>query len=291
MRDDAYVQETLTDLWGIPADTQLYLHPIVDGRWYHRSRARRDRRHREPGAGSRPADGRQDSGRRAETGADVRHRRHRGRREHLSRQPRDGKSLHDAGERERPPRPPGCRGCLRRALQRQYAQRVWTRHSERLEEQFRPLAPSALAAYEDRANTQNTIRILTVLLDAMVIVVAVIGVMGLVNTLVLNITERRRELGILRSIGAGGGALMRLLVSEGLVLGIARLRARLWSAATCWRAISSRSRGRSSSGWSSRSPRRCSSSRALLTLTVAAGCQRHAGLACRAVAPHRGGAL
>ena len=82
------------------------------------------------------------------------------------------------------------------------------------------LAPSALAAYEDRANTQNTIRILTVLLDAMVIVVAVIGVMGLVNTLILNITERRRELGILRSIGAGGGALMRLLVSEGMVLGL-----------------------------------------------------------------------
>ena len=90
----------------------------------------------------------------------------------------------------------------------------------RVEERFRPLAPSALAAYEDRANTQNTIRILTVLLDAMVIVVAIIGVMGLVNTLVLNITERRRELGILRSIGAGGGALMRLLVSEGLVLGL-----------------------------------------------------------------------
>ena len=52
------------------------------------------------------------------------------------------------------------------------------------------------------------------------IVVAVIGVMGLINTLVLNITERRRELGILRSIGAGGGALVRLLVSEGIVLGV-----------------------------------------------------------------------
>jgi putative ABC transport system permease protein len=89
----------------------------------------------------------------------------------------------------------------------------------RVEQQFRTYEPQALAAYEDKSNTENTIRILTVLLDAMVIVVAVIGVVGLVNTLILNITERRRELGILRSIGAGGGALIRLLVSEGIVLG------------------------------------------------------------------------
>ena len=64
-------------------------------------------------------------------------------------------------------------------------------------------------------------RILNVLLLSMVIVVAAIGVMGLVNTLVLNITERRRELGILRAVGASGGALLRLLVSEGIVLGMA----------------------------------------------------------------------
>jgi putative ABC transport system permease protein len=55
----------------------------------------------------------------------------------------------------------------------------------------------------------------------MVIVVAAIGIMGLINTLVLNITERRRELGILRAVGASGGALMRLLISEGIVLGMA----------------------------------------------------------------------
>ena len=93
--------------------------------------------------------------------------------------------------------------------------------NRRVEQQFRTLLPEALAAYEDRASTLSTVRILNVLLLSMVIVVAAIGVMGLVNTLVLNITERRRELGILRAIGASGGALLRLLVSEGIVLGMA----------------------------------------------------------------------
>ena len=79
VRDDAYVQETLTDLWGIPADTQLYLHPIVAGRWYNdhapgeivvtANLARR----------SRPPCRRRHAGGQAETAADVRHRGHRGR--------------------------------------------------------------------------------------------------------------------------------------------------------------------------------------------------------------------
>jgi putative ABC transport system permease protein len=219
VRDDAYVQETLTDLWGIPADTQLYLHPMVAGRWYN---------DHAPGEIVVTANLARRLGL------------HVGDTMQVVKQKRqqmygivgivDDESTylgsHATGKvfmtpesanilRARPDvadvfavrftdsTPAGVDAALRR-----------------LEQQFRPLAPSALAAYEDRANTQNTIRILTVLLDAMVIVVAVIGMMGLVNTLILNITERRRELGILRSIGAGGGALMRLLVSEGLVLGL-----------------------------------------------------------------------
>lgn len=219
VRDTAYVQQTLTDLWGIPAETELYMHPISEGRWYTAhapgevvvtaNLARQLNLH--PGDALTVVMRKREQsfgivgivddestylGSRA-TGK-------------LFMTPESANGLRASGNiadffavRFTDGTPAGVNAALRR-----------------FEEQYRTLAPESLAAYEDRANTQSTIRILTVLLDAMVIVVAIIGVMGLINTLILNISERRRELGILRSIGAGGGALLRLLVSEGIVLGM-----------------------------------------------------------------------
>ncbi len=219
VRDDAYVQQTKTDLWGVPADTQLYLHPISQGRWFIdnapdevviTANLARELNLQTGGTITAVFQKRQHTygivgvvddestylGSRS-TGK-------------IFMTPENANLLRGHGNladffavRFTDSSPAGVNAALRH-----------------VEEQFRPLAPEALAAYEDRANTQNTLRILTVLLDAMVIVVAVIGVMGLANTLILNITERRRELGILRSIGASGGSLMRLLMSEGIVLGL-----------------------------------------------------------------------
>ncbi len=63
-------------------------------------------------------------------------------------------------------------------------------------------------------------RILTLLLRAMVTIVGLVGAAGITNTLVLNVTERRREIGILRAVGARRGHLVRLLLTEGLALGL-----------------------------------------------------------------------
>jgi len=218
VRDDAYVHQTLTDLWGIPSDTALYRHPISAGRWFspHSPDEVVVTANLARGLGVHAGDAltvvvgkRQHTygivgivddestylGSRA-TGK-------------VFMTPENANGLIGRGDvadffavRFTDSSPSGVNAALRR-----------------VETRFRSFEPQALAAYEDRSNTLNTVRILTVLLDAMVIVVAAIGVVGLVNTLVLNITERRRELGILRSIGAGGGALIRLLVSEGVVLG------------------------------------------------------------------------
>jgi len=218
VRDDAYVHQTLTDLWGIPADTQLYLHAVTDGRWFlaHNPNEVVVTANLARSLGLHTGDPltvvfrkRQQTysivgivddestylGSRA-TGK-------------VFMTPENANNLRGRADsadffavRFTDSTPNGVNAALRR-----------------VEQQFRVYEPQALAAYEDRSNTQSTIRILTVLLDAMVIVVAAIGVVGLINTLILNISERRRELGILRSIGAGGGALIRLLVSEGIVLG------------------------------------------------------------------------
>ncbi len=57
------------------------------------------------------------------------------------------------------------------------------------------------------------------LLAIMAVVIAVVGGVGLSGVLTLNILERRREVGVMRSIGASNGQVVRLFASEGLLLG------------------------------------------------------------------------
>ena len=89
----------------------------------------------------------------------------------------------------------------------------------RIEYSTRDRSTSAYAAYSDKASTLQLVRVLELLLRAMVTIIGLVGAAGIINTLILNVTERRRELGILRAIGARRGHLLRLLLAEGLALG------------------------------------------------------------------------
>src|SRR5687768_228131 len=62
--------------------------------------------------------------------------------------------------------------------------------------------------------------ILIVLLLAMVVLIAVVGGLGLAITMSLNVLERTREIGILRSLGAQNGVVRRVVIVEGLVIGL-----------------------------------------------------------------------
>ena len=62
--------------------------------------------------------------------------------------------------------------------------------------------------------------ILIVLLLVMVVLIAVVGGLGLAITMSLNVMERTREIGILRSLGAGNGVIHRVVILEGLVIGL-----------------------------------------------------------------------
>jgi putative ABC transport system permease protein len=61
---------------------------------------------------------------------------------------------------------------------------------------------------------------LIILLLSMVILIAVVGGLGLAITMGLNVMERTREIGIIRSLGAQSGVVRRLVIMEGLVVGI-----------------------------------------------------------------------
>jgi putative ABC transport system permease protein len=88
----------------------------------------------------------------------------------------------------------------------------------RLEERYADLAPGSLAAHTDQASAQQAIGVLTTLLNAMVVVVAVVGLAGIVNTLLITVTERRREFGILRAVGGQSWQVTTTVISEGVTL-------------------------------------------------------------------------
>ncbi len=88
-----------------------------------------------------------------------------------------------------------------------------------MERRFRRFRPATESAYADLAAAQEPARLLTLALFAMVILVAAIGVIGVVNTLTLNVLERRREIGVMRAIGALDRHLAQAFLTEGLALG------------------------------------------------------------------------
>ena len=102
------------------------------------------------------------------------------------------------------------------------------RHTERdvdaaiaaIEDRFAERQPRPYAAYTDRASTARALAVLTLLLRAMVVLIGAIGLVGIVNTLVLNGSERRRETGVARALGARGVHVVAVVAGEAVVLGL-----------------------------------------------------------------------
>jgi putative ABC transport system permease protein len=67
---------------------------------------------------------------------------------------------------------------------------------------------------------QTTFLILYVLFSCVVAIVAVVGGIGLFNALAMGVLERRREIGILRSMGATGRQVAQVFWTEGIGLGL-----------------------------------------------------------------------
>jgi putative ABC transport system permease protein len=73
---------------------------------------------------------------------------------------------------------------------------------------------------EQMALQSQSINILIYFLAVMSIMIALVGGIGLMGTMSMNVLERTREIGVMRSIGASNGAILRLVLAEGLTIGL-----------------------------------------------------------------------
>lgn len=71
-----------------------------------------------------------------------------------------------------------------------------------------------------RRITGSFFDIIVYLLLAMGTLIAAVGALGLMGTMSTNVLERTREIGVMRAIGASDGAVLRIVVVEGIVIGL-----------------------------------------------------------------------
>jgi putative ABC transport system permease protein len=79
---------------------------------------------------------------------------------------------------------------------------------------------NTLTATQNRSNAENQFGIVTKMLMVMSILIAAVGAIGLAGTLSINVLERRREIGVMRAIGASSFTIARIFIGEGLLLGL-----------------------------------------------------------------------
>ncbi|MDJ0752910.1 MAG: FtsX-like permease family protein [Ardenticatenaceae bacterium] len=72
---------------------------------------------------------------------------------------------------------------------------------------------------EISATLSDGLDIIITLLAVMAVVIALVGGVGLSGVLSLSVLERRREIGVMRAIGASSGQVIRLFIQEGILLG------------------------------------------------------------------------
>ena len=99
-----------------------------------------------------------------------------------------------------------------------------TRFAAELESHFNRQAmtikPTAFNTVFALSNTiLSSVQIIVIILMVMALIIAAVGAISLSGTLSINVLERRREIGVLRAVGAPNSGISGLFITEGLILG------------------------------------------------------------------------
>ncbi|MCC6169775.1 MAG: ABC transporter permease [Caldilineaceae bacterium] len=71
-----------------------------------------------------------------------------------------------------------------------------------------------------RATISTIFDVIIIFLLAMAVLLGVVGGLGLMGTMSINVLERTREIGVMRAIGASNGSILRIVLVEGLLIGL-----------------------------------------------------------------------
>lgn len=71
-----------------------------------------------------------------------------------------------------------------------------------------------------RTTISTVFDVIIVFLLAMAVLLGLVGGLGLMGTMSINVLERTREIGVMRAIGASNGAILRIVLAEGLIIGL-----------------------------------------------------------------------
>jgi putative ABC transport system permease protein len=80
--------------------------------------------------------------------------------------------------------------------------------------------PTILTATDRNARSGMGLNIVVVFLLFMAALLAVVGGLGLMGTMSINVIERTREIGVMRAIGASDGTVLRIVIVEGVLVGV-----------------------------------------------------------------------
>ncbi len=95
--------------------------------------------------------------------------------------------------------------------------------TQALEEQFKQAGLETdrlMTVLQIQSMLSTTFNFLIGFMVAMAMVMAAVGGLGLSGTMSINVLERVREIGVMRAIGASDGAILRLVLIEGVTIGL-----------------------------------------------------------------------
>ncbi len=73
---------------------------------------------------------------------------------------------------------------------------------------------------QTRAIISTVFDVIILFLLAMAVLLGIVGGLGLMGTMSINVLERTREIGVMRAIGATDGAVLRIVMVEGMLIGL-----------------------------------------------------------------------
>jgi putative ABC transport system permease protein len=89
-----------------------------------------------------------------------------------------------------------------------------------VERKFASLRPVVQPVYAEIEAAKEGSRLLTIALSAMLAIVSLVGALGILNTLTLNVLERRQEIAVIRALGGTDQAIVLAFLAEGGSLGL-----------------------------------------------------------------------